>query len=279
MQNRVFGPTKKQVPMIGQGTWQMEKNNRNDCIKTLQRGIELGLTHIDTAELYGTGKVEDLVSEAIAGQRDKVFLASKVKPQNASRTKTIEACERSLQRLKTDRLDLYMLHWQGPHPLQETVAAFEDLYQQGKILSYGVSNFGVPALQEFISIAGEGRLACNQVLYHIEDRGIEHSVLPFCAKHQVAVVAYSPFYVGRFPPSGDGGKVLQRIAAKHKVSAHQVALQFLLRRPEVFVIPKTTSILHLEDNAAADSLRLSNEDIAQLDAAFPLGEDKGLPTI
>ena len=279
MHNKVFGPTKKSVSLIGQGTWQMEKNNRAACVKALQYGIALGMTHVDTAELYGAGKVEGLVAEAIAGRRGEVFLASKVKPQNASRVKTIEACEQSLRRLQTDRLDLYMLHWQGKHPLQETIAGFEMLREQGKILAYGVSNFDVPALTEFISLAGPGRLACNQVLYHLEDRGIEHSVLPFCEAHQIAVVAYSPFYVGRFPPEGDGGKVLQSIAATHKVSAHQVALQFLLRSPAVFVIPKTTSLTHLEDNAAAATLQLSEEEIALLDKAFPLGVDNGLPTI
>jgi diketogulonate reductase-like aldo/keto reductase len=279
MHNKVFGPTKKAVSLIGQGTWQMEKNDRAACVKALQRGIELGMTHLDTAELYGAGKVEELVAEAIEGRRSEVFLASKVKPQNASRAKIIEACEESLRRLKTDRLDLYMLHWQGKHPLQETLAGFEVLRQQGKILAYGVSNFEVPALQEFISLAGPGQLACNQVLYHLEDRGIEHAVLPFCEAHQIAVVAYSPFYVGRFPPEGLGGQVLQSIAAAHKVSAHQVALQFLLRSPGVFVIPKTTSLAHLEDNAAAGTLQLSEGDIARLEQAFPRGIDNGLPTI
>ena len=279
MDNRVFGPTQTPVPLIGQGTWQMEKSDRAVCVKALQRGIDLGMTHIDTAELYGAGRVEELVAEAIEGRRGEIFLASKVKPQNASRAKTIEACERSLRRLRTDRLDLYMLHWQGQHPLQETIAGFEVLREQGKILAYGVSNFDVPALREFISLAGKERLACNQVLYHLEDRGIEHAVLPFCEAHQIAVVAYSPFYVGRFPPEGAGGQVLQELAARHKVSAHQVALQFLLRHQSVFVIPKTTSLTHVEDNAAAASLRLSEDEIAQLDSAFPLGVDNGLPTI
>jgi diketogulonate reductase-like aldo/keto reductase len=279
MDNRVFGPTQTPVPLIGQGTWQMERSDRAACVKALQRGIDLGMTHIDTAELYGAGRVEELVAEAIEGRRGEIFLASKVKPQNASRAKTIEACERSLRRLKTDRLDLYMLHWQGQHPLQETIAGFEVLREQGKILAYGVSNFDVPALREFISLAGKERLACNQVLYHLEDRGIEHAVLPFCEAHQIAVVAYSPFYVGRFPPEGAGGQVLQELAARHKVSAHQVALQFLLRHQSVFVIPKTTSLTHAEDNAAAASLRLSEDEIAQLDSAFPLGVDNGLPTI
>jgi diketogulonate reductase-like aldo/keto reductase len=279
MHNKVFGPTKKAVSLVGQGTWQMEKNDRATCVKALQHGIELGMTHIDTAELYGAGQVEELVAEAIKEHRGKVFLASKVKPQNASRAKTIESCEKSLRRLKTDRLDLYMLHWQGKHPLQETIAGFEALREQGKILAYGVSNFDVPALTEFISMVGSGRLACNQVLYHIEDRGIEHAVLPFCEAHQIAVVAYSPFYVGRFPPEGVGGQVLRSIAAAHNVSVHQVVLQFLLRRPGVFVIPKTTSLAHLEDNAAAVTLQLSDDDVSRLDEAFPLGVDHGLPTI
>jgi diketogulonate reductase-like aldo/keto reductase len=274
---KTFGYSQQQVSIIGQGTWQMEKNNRADCISSLKRGIELGMTHIDTAELYGAGKVEELVSEVIAGQRDKLFLVSKVKPQNASRAKTIDACEKSLARLKTDRLDCYLLHWPGNHPMQETIEAFELLVKQGKILSYGVSNFDVDEMKQWRSLGG--KIACNQVLYHLEDRGIEHSVLPYCEANQIAVVAYSPFFVGRFPPAGAGGDVLRTLAAKHNVSAHQVALAFLLRHQQMFVIPKTTKAPHIEDNAAAAVLQLTPEDNALLDAAFPVGVDRGLPTI
>lgn len=279
MQTKTFGPTQRQVVTIGQGTWQMERNDRQRCIQALQRGIELGLTHIDTAELYGAGKVEEMLSEVISGKREQLFLASKVKPQNASRQGTIAACEASLKRLKTDRLDLYMLHWVGPHPLTETIAAFEALQQQGKILSYGVSNFDVSDLQEAIRIAGPGKIACNQVLYHLEERGIERGVLPFCAQNQIAVVAYSPFFVGRFPPKGKGGEVLLEIAKKHNASPHQVALRFLLRDPAVFVIPKMSSAPHVEDNAKADGLVLTEEEIVQLEKAFPIGPDRGLATI
>ena len=180
MERRRFGPTDRKVPVIGQGTWYNDNEDPALAIDALRRGLDLGMTHIDTAEMYGSGAAEDIIAVAIAGRRDEVFLVSKVLPSNASRRGTIAACERSLARLETDRLDCYLLHWRGEYPLEETFSAFEQLRREGKILSWGVSNFDEPDLQEALAIAGEGRIACNQVLYHLEERAIEHAVLPWC---------------------------------------------------------------------------------------------------
>ena len=229
MQKRPFGNAGVEVSVIGQGTWQLDGRNNAGAMAALRRGLDLGMTHIDTAEMYG--EAEPLVAEAIAGRRDEVFLVSKVLPSNASRAGTIKACERSLSRLKTDRLDCYLLHWRGSYPLEETFAAFEELVQAGKILSWGVSNFDADDLDEALDIVGEGKIACNQVLYHLQERAIEHAVIPWCEKHKVAVVAYSPFGQGRFPsPSSAGGRVLQEIADAHGATPRQVALAFLTRR-------------------------------------------------
>lgn len=282
MEKRIFGVTGVEVPVIGQGTWQMENDDRAGAIRALQVGLDLGMTHLDTAELYGRGRVEEsIVSEAIAGRRDEVFLVSKVMPSHATYEGTLKACERSLQRLKTDRLDCYLLHWPGPHPLEDTLRAFEKLVQDGKLRSWGVSNFGVEELEETVRIAGPGRVACNQVLYHLEERAIEHTVLPWCERANIAVVGYSPFGNGRFPrPESRKGHVLAAIAQVHGVSPHQVALQFLVRRPLLFAIPKASREVHARDNAAADRLKLSPEELARIDAAFPLGPDDGeLPVI
>jgi diketogulonate reductase-like aldo/keto reductase len=271
--------SKLPVPVIGQGTWQMESDDRKEAIKALRRGIELGLTHIDTAELYGDGEVEKMVAEAIAGQRDDVFLATKVMPQNATYKGTIEACERSLRRLRTDRIDLYMLHWVGRHPLEETIRAFEKLLEQGKIERYGVSNFDEPELDQALRIAGPGKLACNQVLYHLKERAIEHAVIPWCQKHGVPVVGYSPFGAGDFPePETPGGDALEIVARRHGVTARQVALRFLVRNAGLYTIPKASRIEHVEDNARALALTLTGEDYQQLDEAFPLGTPRALPT-
>ena len=185
------------------------------------------------------GAAEDVVGEAIAGRRDEVFLVSKVLPSNASRRGTIAACERSLAHLKTDRLDCYLLHWPGNYPLEETIAAFEQLRSQGKIMSWGVSNFDVSDLEEAYRIAGEGRLTCNQVLYHLKERAIEHAVIPWCESHGVAVVGYSPFGHADFPaPGSAGGRVLETIADAHQATPRQVALRFLLRRPSLLPFPR-----------------------------------------
>lgn len=272
MKQDVFGPTGRRVPVIGQGSWYIESGDRRQAVAALQRGIERGMTHIDTAEMYGDGAAESVVGEAIAGRRDAVFLVSKVLPHNASRQGTVAACERSLRALGTDRLDVYLLHWRGPHPLAETFAAFERLQQDGKIRAWGVSNFDVDDLDEALAVAGPGRIACNQVLYHLGERAIEHAVIPWCRQHGVAVVAYSPFGHDAFPKAtSPGGRVLAEVAAAHGATARQVALAFLLRQPGVFTIPKASRAAHTEDNAGAGALVLSAADITRIDAAFPRG--------
>ncbi|MBV9564428.1 MAG: aldo/keto reductase, partial [Bradyrhizobium sp.] len=188
MQSKIFGAGGAGVSAIGQGTWHLDRGDRRQAIAALRRGVELGMTHIDTAEMYGEAEV--VIAEAIAGLRDEVFLVSKVLPGNASRRGTVTACERSLKRLGTDRLDCYLLHWRGSYPLADTVAAFDELVRAGKIRSWGVSNFDADDLDELLAIAGEGRIACNQVLYHLRERAIEHAVIPWCERHKVAVVAY-----------------------------------------------------------------------------------------
>jgi diketogulonate reductase-like aldo/keto reductase len=272
MERRRFGSTHRDIAVFGQGTWYGERFDRGQAIAALRRGLDLGMNHIDTAEMYASGEAEELVGEATAGRRDDVFLVSKVLPEHASRTGTIAACEMSLARLKTDRLDCYLLHWRGPHPLEDTVAAFERLSRDGKILSWGVSNFDVADLEEAHALMGRGGLVCNQVLYHLKERAIEHAVLPWCESHGVAVVAYSPFGHGDFPSAhSEGGRVLQRIAAAHNATPRQVALRFLVRRPSLFAIPKAAKAKHVEENAGASGFRLTPGEIAEIDDAFPLG--------
>jgi diketogulonate reductase-like aldo/keto reductase len=281
MERRAFGPTGREVSVVGQGTWNMERDGRRAAVEALRRGLDLGMNHVDTAEMYGSGRVEELVAEAIAGRRGEVFLVSKVLPQNASRQGTVEACERSLQRLGTDHLDGYLLHWPGRHPLAETIAGFEELRAAGKILSWGVSNFDEDELGEALRIAGEGKIACDQVLYHLEERTIEHAVIPCCAEHGIAVVAYSPFGSGDFPgPRTPGGKVLAGIAAAHGATPHQIALAFLLRLPGLFAIPKAARAEHAAENAAAAEIQLTESELAQIDEAFPRGRRRrGVPTL
>lgn len=270
IKRRPFGPTGRAVAAIGQGSWYIDDAHRPTAIAALQHGLDLGMTHVDTAEMYG--EAENVVGEAIAGRRDTVFLVSKVLPTNASHAGTIAACERSLSRLRTDRLDCYLLHWRGSHPLEDTFAAFERLREQGKIRSWGVSNFDVADLEAAWQAGGDGRIACNQVLYHLEERAIEHAVLPWCEDHGVATVAYSPFGHGRFPDArSPGGRVLEEIAARHGATARRVALRFLLRQSSVFAIPKASSPEHVADNAGADGLQLTPAEFARIDAAFPLG--------
>ena len=272
MELRRFGPTRHEAPIIGQGTWYIDAAHRASAITALRRGLDLGMTHIDTAEMYGDGAAEKVVGEAIAGRRDEVFLVSKVVPQHATRNGTIAACEKSLARLKTSHLDCYLLHWPGPHPLEETIAGFENLKAAGKIASWGVSNFDVDGLEEILLIAGDGAMACNQVLYHLQERAIEHAVLPWCQRHNVAVVGYSPFGHSAFPgPRTAGGRVLQEIAQAHGATPRQVALRFLVRLPGTFTIPKASSVEHVEDNAGAAGLHLTPAEIARIDAAFPRG--------
>ncbi len=279
LKQKPFGKSGPDVSVIGQGTWYLDRGDRKKASAALQRGIEGGMTHIDTAEMYGDAEL--VIADAIAGKRDELFLVSKVLPSNASRRGTITACERSLKRLKTDRLDCYLLHWRGSYPLSDTVAAFEELKQAGKIRSWGVSNFDADDLDEILAVSGDGKIACNQVLYHLKERAIEHSVIPWCARHGVAVVAYSPFGHNDFPSSASaGGKLLARIADAHKATPRQVALSFLAREPAVFAIPKAGDAEHAAENAGAGKLTLGKDDIAALDAAFPRGpKPRSLPML
>jgi diketogulonate reductase-like aldo/keto reductase len=279
---RPFGPTRRRVAAIGQGSWKIEESAADSAVECLRRGLDLGLTHIDTAEMYGSGAAESIIAKAISGRRDDVFLVSKVLPTNASTRGTLAACEKSLARLRTDRLDCYLLHWRGAIPLEETIAAFDTLVRDGKILSWGVSNFDVADLDEVAAIAGAGHPACNQVLYHLQERAIEHAVLPWCRKHGTAVVAYTPFGQSKtaFDARTAQGKVLEEIAEAHQATSRQVALRFLLRHPEVFVIPKASRLAHVAENAAAAILDLSAAELARIDTAFPRGRPRrGLPTI
>jgi diketogulonate reductase-like aldo/keto reductase len=280
LKQKKFGSGGPDVSVIGQGTWYLDHGDRKAAIAALRRGIEADMTHIDTAEMYGDA--EPVIADAIAGlPREKLFLVSKVLPSNASRRGTITACERSLKRLKTDHLDCYLLHWRGSYPFEETVAAFEELVASGKIRSWGVSNFDEDDLDELLDVAGEGRIACNQVLYHLQERAIEHAVIPWCERNGVAVVAYSPFGHNDFPSArSKGGEVLRAIADAHSASPRQVALAFLTRAPSVLAIPKASSADHAAENAAAGDLKLSDADIAALDKAFPRGpKPRGLPML
>ena len=279
MREAPFGPTGRSVPMIGQGTWRLDDRPRAAAIDALRKGVDAGMLHVDTAEMYG--EAEPLVADALADRRDEIFLVSKVLPHNASRARTIAACERSLARLKTDRLDCYLLHWRGQVPLAETIDAFEALVAQGKILSWGVSNFDVADLEDARAIVGPGKIACNQVVYHLGERAIEHAVIPWCEANGVAVVAYSPFGSGAFPRTdSSAGSVLEAVAAETGATPRQVALAFLTRRASVFAIPKASTAAHALDNAAAGDLELDGGQIARIDAAFPRGpKPRHLPMI
>jgi len=255
------------VPAVGLGTWGMgeRRGSRADEVKALQLGIDLGMTLIDTAEMYGDGGAEEVVGEAIAGRRDTVFVVSKVYPHNASRRGAIAACERSLKRLRTDVLDLYLLHWRGAIPLQETVEAFEKLKADGKIRAWGVSNFDPKDMAELTKVAPEGSCVVNQVLYHLGSRGIEWDLLPEAPEQGIAIMAYSP--LGQ--ASILGNRTLRSIADKHRVSSAAVALAWVLRHDHVFTIPKAARAEHVRANAAAADLALDAEDLKALDEAFP----------
>jgi len=272
VEKRPFGWTGVEVPVIGQGTWMLEgaPETERRGIETLRLGLDLGMTHIDTAEMYGHGRAEELVGEAIAGRRDELFLASKVLPENASFDGTLKACERSLARLKTDRLDLYMLHWPGRYPIRETMRALERLADDGRARFIGVSNFDLAELKAAEAALTSHRIAFNQVLYHLGDRGIERRLLPYCEQRGIAMVAYSPFGHARFPaPRTPGGRVLADIAAKHGRTPRQVVLRFLTRRPSVFTIPKTARPERVRENAGGAGWTLDAEDMAAIDRMFP----------
>ncbi|WP_375410775.1 aldo/keto reductase [uncultured Methylobacterium sp.] len=279
MIERAFGEDGPVVPVIGQGTWRIDGAAREGAVAALRAGLDAGLRHIDTAEMYDGA--EAIVAEAVAGRRDEVFLVSKVVPGNASRKGVVAACEASLHRLRTDRLDAYLLHWPGQHPIAETVAGFEALKAAGKILSWGLSDFDVDELDDALRIAGPGAIACNQVLYHLGERAIEHAVLPWCQRHGIAVVGYSPFGSGDFPdPASAGGQVLATIAARHGTTPRGVALAFLTRLDGTFTIPKTVRAARAIENAAAGAVVLDETDLAQIEAAFPLGKrPRNLPML
>ncbi len=260
-------PTGEEVPALGLGTWMMgdDTRKREEEIAALRRGMDLGLTLIDTAEMYGEGASERLVGEAVAGRRDEVFLVSKVYPHNASRQGTIEACERSLKRLGTDRLDLYLLHWRGQYPLAETVAAFEALKAAGKIRHWGVSNLDAADMRELVGEPDGGNVAANQVLYNLSRRGIEWDLMPFMERRGIPLMAYSPVEQARLLKNGK----LAKLAAEHGVTVAQLALAFVLDRFGVIAIPKSGKVAHVEDNAKALDVVMTDELRSALDALFP----------
>jgi diketogulonate reductase-like aldo/keto reductase len=271
-----------EVPIVGQGTWQMAERRRADGeIAALRAGIARGLTHIDTAEMYGSGSAEELIAEAIRGTpRRDLFIVSKVLPQHASRAGTLRACEQSLRRLGTDYLDVYLLHWRGGVPLADTLGALEELVDQGKIRALGVSNFDVADLEEARALLRKHPIACNQVLYHLGERHIDADLIPYCEKHDIAVVGYSPFGHGRFPSDRSaGGRALAAVAARHGATPRQVALAFLVREAPLFTIPKASTAAHADENAGALGLALDARDLAELDAAFPVRAASELPVI
>jgi diketogulonate reductase-like aldo/keto reductase len=244
---------------------------RKDEVAALELGLDLGITLIDTAEMYAAGAAEEVVAEAIRGRREEVTIVSKVLPENASRRGTISAAERSLQRLGTDRIDLYLLHWPGSHPLAETYAAFERLVEQGKIRHYGVSNFDVDDLEQSEAVPGGRNVAVNQVLYNLTRRGIESGVLPWCRRREVLVMAYSPLEQGRLPRN----ETLRAVARRRACSIAQAALAWVLVRPGLTVIPKAARKEHVRENAAACDVRLTERDLAELDQAFPAPRGRG----
>jgi diketogulonate reductase-like aldo/keto reductase len=260
-------PSGEAVPVLGQGTWRLGEGlrPRGDEIAALRLGLDLGMTLIDTAEMYGNGATETLVGEAIAGRRDEVFLVSKVLPGNATASGTVAACDRSLRRLRTDQLDLYLLHWRGAVPLAETLDGFAALLRAGKIRYWGVSNFDVPDLEELRSLPGGREAATNQVLYNLTQRGIEGKLLFWCRELGLPIMAYSPIEQGRLLRN----PALRSVAARHGATAAQVALAWVLRHADVIAIPRAGNPAHVEENRGALDLRLTEQDLAELDRAFP----------
>ncbi len=264
---RVTLPDGESVPAFGLGTWHMGENRRlaGDEEAALTLGIDLGMHLIDTAEMYGSGTAEEIVGRAIAGRRDRLFIVSKVLPHNASQKGVVDACERSLRRLNTDHIDLYLLHWRGSVPLAETLGGFARLKRDGKIRHHGVSNFNAGDMKEWAGLAGGEDVAANQILYNLSRRGPEWEVIPWCRQRQVAIMAYTPLEQGRIL----GNRVLGEVAARHGATPAQVALAWLLRQDGMIVIPKATRPEHVRDNRGAADLRLDAADLAALDRAFP----------
>lgn len=264
---RLALPDGSSIPVIGQGTWRMGEvaEKRNAEVKALQAGIDLGLTLIDTAEMYGSGGAEEVVGEAIQGRRQEVYLVSKVLPSNASFAGTLAACERSLKRLKTDCLDLYLLHWRGGDPLAETLKAFLQLQAQGKIKSFGVSNFDVGDMKQWLAISGTAATQTNQILYNVGVRGPEYDLAPLMIRHGIALMAYCPLAQGDVTAFAK----LQPVAARHTATVAQVMLAWATRNKLTFAVPKSSNVDRLKENAAAGDLKLTADDLADIDAAFP----------
>ncbi len=260
-------PSGATMPKFGLGTWRMGEsaNKRAAEVKALAHGLSLGVTLIDTAEMYGDGEAETIVADAVDDKRDAVFIVSKVLPSNASRRGTIAACERSLKNLRTDRIDLYLLHWRGSAPFSETIEAFEALKTSGKIGGWGVSNLDIDDLRELASATGGAACQTNQVLYNLTRRGIEFDLLPWCEQHKAPLMAYSPIEQGRML----GHPALADVARRHQATPAQVGLAWLLRQDGVIVIPKATALAHVEEDIAALNLTLTADDLATLDKAFP----------
>jgi diketogulonate reductase-like aldo/keto reductase len=271
MQARGFGSAT--VPVLGIGTWKMEYDDRASAVAAIRRAVDLGMTHVDTAELYGSGRVETLVGEALAGVRDRVFLVSKVLPRNATYEGTLRACEQSLTRLRTEYLDCYLLHWREQLPLDATFRAFDKLRADGKIRAWGVSNFDHEDLAEAHALVGDGVIACNQVAYHLDNRTIEHHVIPWCERHRVTVVAYSPFGSGSFRSTPQLDAIARRVGA----TPRQLVLAFLTRRPSVIAIPKSSNVKHVDE--LARTVILDDATIHEIDAAFPVRAWRGLHTL
>jgi diketogulonate reductase-like aldo/keto reductase len=265
-------PSGETIPVLGQGTWGLAEgaHPRAGEIAALRLGLDLGMTLIDTAEMYADGGAEELVGEAIAGRREEVFLVSKVLPHNATRRGTVAACERSLRRLGTDRLDLYLLHWRGGLPLEETLDAFETLVQTGKARHWGVSNFDVSDVEELMGLPGGSAVQTNQVLYNLTRRGIEYDLLPWCRERGLPIMAYSPIEQGRLLNHPG----LASVAARHDATPAQVALAWLLRQDNLIVIPRARTLRHVRENRAALDLRLTKMDLVELDREFPQPTEK-----
>jgi len=279
---RPFGPLARAVPIVGQGTWNVPVRGAaaDEATRALRAGIELGMVHLDTAEMYGDGAAETLLGEAIRGlPRESLFVVSKVLPSNATYAGTIAACERSLARLKLDYLDCYLLHWRGVTPLRETMRAFERLIADGKIRSLGVSNFDVDDLREAQNALEREPIACNQVLYHLNERTIEDHEMPYAREHGIATVGYTPFGRGAYERA-PGYPVLAELAARRGATPRQIVLAFLSRLTDTFVIPKAATVAHARENAAAGDLELTADEVTAIERAFPIGRRRGgLPSL
>ena len=280
MRTYKFGCLGKDVPVIGQGTWNLPERGEAvaDARKALRLGLDLGMTHIDTAEMYGGGRAEELIAGAISGfPREQLFIVSKVLPDHASYDGTIEACDKSLLRLKVDYIDCFLLHWRSRYPLSQTMGALEQLQDDGKIKSFGVSNFDIDDIKEAQAVLRKHPIVCNQVLYNLRNRGIERRLIPFCNENSIALVGYTPFGQRALPTLRTaGGAVLGEVAAKYKVTVPQVILAFLVRDKNLFAIPKSQTQEHTRENAEAGDLILSQEDIAMINDAFP-APDRDVP--